>query len=539
MAERITRREFQAQMVALGAELRHSVETRVRSFDSDEKARAERRAKTHDDLEAFARTYFPHYVEGEGSLLHAYLYGHLTRIGLARPGAKLAVAAPRGEAKSTITSQILVLWLVVTERRFYPCLVMDTFEQAASLLEAVKAELEANPRLVADYPEACGQGRVWREGVIVTKNHRKIEAFGVGKKLRGRRHGPHRPDLVVGDDMENDEQVRSPEQRDKLEAWFRRAVLNLGGPDDALDVIVIGTVLHYDSLLARLLKNPLWPARKFQAVIEWPHRMDLWQAWEEVLLNQGEVPAAEFYRQRKAVMDAGAVVSWPAKRPLERLMYRRARDGHQAFDSEMQNDPLHQDSAPFAKLHFWVEEDPAWVFFGAVDPSLGKSGHGRDPSAILIGGYNRQKQVLDVVEAVIARMLPDLLIEQILALHAKYRCAIWAVEAIQFQEFLRTEIIRRGGLRGLTVPARAVTPGTDKDLRIMGLQPHVQDGRIRFHSTQRVLLDQLRHYPMADHEDGPDALQMLYATAVSSGPVTSLRGAGPRRGLRALADFTR
>jgi predicted phage terminase large subunit-like protein len=206
----------------------------------------------------------------------------------------------------------------------------------------------------------------------------------------------------------------------------------------------------------------------------------------------------------------------------------------------MQNDPLHQDVAPFAELAIWRVEDPAWVFFGAVDPSLGKSGHGRDPSAVLIGGYNRQTGVLDVVEAVIARMLPDLLIETILALHQRYRPVVWAVEAIQFQEFLRTEIIRRGALRGLNVPARAVTPGTDKDLRIMALQPHIKDGRIRFGKEQRVLLDQLRHYPMADHDDGPDALQMLYATAVSASPVSSLRGTGVRRGLsRALADFTR
>lgn len=537
MAERLTRREFQAQMAALGAELRTEIEQRVARFEAGEAECEARRQRTRDDLEAFARTYFPHYVEGAGSLLHAYLYEELTRIGLAKPGARLAVAAPRGEAKSTIAAQIFVLWLVATERRHYPCLVMDTFEQAASLLEAVKAELEANPRLAADYPGVCGQGRIWREGVIVTRNLRKIEAFGAGKKLRGRRHGPHRPDLVVGDDLENDEQVRSPEQRDKLEKWFQRAVLNLGAADDALDVIVIGTILHYDSLLSRLLKNPLWRSRKFQAVLSWPHRMDLWQAWEELLLNQGEGKAARFYKERRKAMDEGAIVSWPAKRPLERLMFRRARDGHASFDSEMQNDPVSTDGAPFHTLHFWQAEDPEWVFFGAVDPSLGKSGKGRDPAAILVGGLNRRTRVLSVVEALVAKMLPEQQIETVLRLHAQYRCIVWAVEAVQFQEFWRSELIRRGGERGMAVPARGITPIADKDLRILTLQTHVVEDRIRFHPGQRVLLDQLRHFPMADHDDGPDALQMLYATALASAPPAELRGAG-RRGLgRALAGF--
>ena len=46
------------------------------------------------------------------------------------------------------------------------------------MLAAIKAELEANPRIASDFPEACGQGRVWRAGVIVTANGRKVEAFG-------------------------------------------------------------------------------------------------------------------------------------------------------------------------------------------------------------------------------------------------------------------------------------------------------------------------------------------------------------------------
>jgi hypothetical protein len=46
-----------------------------------------------------------------------------------------------------------------------------------------------------------------------------------GKKLRGLRHGPYRPDLCVLDDIENDEQVRNPDQRDKLHAWLTKTVM--------------------------------------------------------------------------------------------------------------------------------------------------------------------------------------------------------------------------------------------------------------------------------------------------------------------------
>ena len=143
-----------------------------------------------------------------------------------------------------------LLWCVVTGRKRYILLVADAFEQAASFLEAIKVELESNPRLMADFPGQCGEGRVWNVGTIITASNVKIQAFGAGKRMRGLRHGPHRPDLVLLDDLENDENVRSPEQRDKLEGWLMRTVLSLGPADDSMDVIYIGTILHYDSVLA-------------------------------------------------------------------------------------------------------------------------------------------------------------------------------------------------------------------------------------------------------------------------------------------------
>ena len=80
-----------------------------------------------------------------------------------------------------------------------------------------------------------------------------MEALGSGKKIRGRRHRNWRPDLLVLDDIENDENVNTPEQRRKLDSWFKKAVSKCG--DTYTDIMYIGTVLHYDSLLANTLKK--------------------------------------------------------------------------------------------------------------------------------------------------------------------------------------------------------------------------------------------------------------------------------------------
>jgi predicted phage terminase large subunit-like protein len=526
-------KEFLDNLAQLAESLRRQIDANLDGWDTTPEAVAERRRRVFDPVsgfEYFDRHYFPHYGQAEPSELHVYLYERLPRIVHAETGQRDAIAAPRGEAKSTKVSMSFVLWCLITELKWYVVIIMDAFEQAAEMLEAIKAELEANPRLTGDFPEATGQGRVWRAGVILTRNGRKVEAFGSAKKIRGRRHGAHRPDLAIMDDIENDENVTTPAQRDKLEKFVTRGVLNLGPPDDSMDALIIGTVLAYDSVLARFLRNPLWNRKVFKAILQWPSNMVLWEQFEGLLLNAetpeaGLAAAMAFYQEHQAAMDEGARVSWPAVRPLVKLMIRRAREGHEAFDSEQQNDPSAGEDAPFANsIRFWVNRLAEWVFYGACDPSLGRQNKGRDPSAILVGGINRETGIVDVVEALIRRRIPDKIISDIIEMQREYECLVWGFESVQFQEFVRTELVKRSAIAGVPVPARALTPIADKTLRIESLQPHMHNGLLRLHSSQTTLIDQFRHFPKADHDDGPDAAQMLWMLCVTGGIAAGMQG---------------
>ena len=503
-------------LAAFAAQLRQRIEAEVSGFSPDPAERQKRIDRQAKDFRFFTRTYFPHYIRSEHeSEMHRHMFQRLPEITFSDKSETDAVAAPRGEAKSTLVTQMWSLWLIVNGYKHFGVIVMDSIDQAYPMLEAIKAELEFNPRLAMDFPEACGGGRVWQAGTIVTANDVKVQVAGSGKKLRGLRHGPYRPDFAVLDDIENDEQVRNPDQRDKLESWLKKTILPLGGPGAKFDVVYIGTILHYDSVLNRVLNNKLWRTARFKAVIQWPDNMALWDRWEELLLNDGEAVADVFYASHESEMLAGSQVSWAA-RPLPVLMKIRARDGHDTFDSEYQNDPVAGDNAPFAIcIQFWVNRLSSWIFYGAIDPSLGKSGAGRDPSAILVGGFNRETMVLDVVEALIKKRLPDKIISDAIALQRQYRCLLWIVETVQFQAFLHSELIKRAAAEGIPFPSRGVTPIADKVLRIESIQPYCVNGQIRLHPSQTTLIDQLRHFPKADHDDGPDALQMLWSAAVS------------------------
>lgn len=510
--------DFIKEIEELAIALKERIEADVDGFDLDPIARKERIAAVNDPVtgyEFFVNNYFPHYIRHPSkSRLHASLFKLLPEMVNSEEPQHLALAAPRGEAKSTMVTQLFSLWSVITNRKKFIVIVMDSIDQAYPMLEAIKAELEFNPRLKSDFPDEFGKGRVWQVGTIVTAKGTKIQVAGSGKRLRGLRHGAYRPDLVIGDDLENDENVSSPEQRDKLHSWFNKTLMPLGEVGGKIDFVIIGTILHYDSLLNRLLSNPFWKSYRFKSLIEWPNNMSLWDKWEEIYRNDGEAPAKAFYEANYDEMNDGAVLSWPA-RTLLSLMIIRARDGHDTFDSEQQNDPVSSEHALFNDaIHYWNDLPDGLVYFASCDPSLGKSGRRSDPSAILAGGYDRETGKLYVIDAEIKKRLPDRIIMDVIDMQKRRRQIIaWSFETVQFQEFLMTELVKAAAKQHIHVPAVPIKPTTDKMLRIESLQPHMKNGFILLHPSQTTLITQLKHFPMADHDDGPDALHMLWEIA--------------------------
>jgi hypothetical protein len=153
-------------------------------------------------------------------------------------GCRRGIAAPRGHAKSTSFTFKDTLHAIVYEYKHYPIILSDSSDQAEGFLTDIKTELEENSLIVEDF--GLLKGKVWKAGVILTSTDIKLEAIGSGKKIRGRRHRNWRPDLIVLDDIENDENVNTLDQRKKLESWFYKAVSKAG--DTYTDIVYIGTI---------------------------------------------------------------------------------------------------------------------------------------------------------------------------------------------------------------------------------------------------------------------------------------------------------
>ena len=435
------------------------------------------------------------------------------------PGVRRAVAAPRGHAKSTNLTFKGTMHSTLYGYKHYPIIISDSSEQAEGFLDNIRVEFEENTAILEDFGPLAGS--VWRSNVLVTKTNIKIEAIGSGKKIRGRKHRNWRPDLIILDDVENDENVRTPEQRSKLKNWFDKAVSKSG--DDYTDIVYIGTLLHYDSLLAKTLTNPAYRSIKYKAVIQFSQADDLWQQWESIFTDLSnddrEADALAFFQAHKAAMLEGTQVLWEEKLSYYDLMVMRVSEGEASFNSEEQNEPINPDDCLF--MEEWFEyyneaeinfRDPVFDFFGFIDPSLGKTKRS-DFSAIVTLAKHRSSGYMYVVDADIERRHPDRIIADVLAKERWLRASFGhgyrklGAETNQFQWFLKEELAKASAKAGLYLPIEEVQQTSDKVMRIQTLQPDVKNKYIKFNRRHKRLLEQLTQFPMGAHDDGPDALE--------------------------------
>lgn len=486
------------------------------------------------DMEFFGRAYFPHYfsrpspefhreldaIWQQGVLKGRYPLTPADTKAISRlPGVRRAVAAPRGHAKSTNLTFKGTMHSTLYGYKHYPIIISDSSEQAEGFLDNIRVEFEENTAILEDFGPLAGS--VWRSNVLVTKTNIKIEAIGSGKKIRGRKHRNWRPDLIILDDVENDENVRTPEQRSKLKNWFDKAVSKSG--DDYTDIVYIGTLLHYDSLLAKTLTNPAYRSIKYKAVIQFSQADDLWQQWESIFTDLSnddrEADALAFFQAHKAAMLEGTQVLWEEKLSYYDLMVMRVSEGEASFNSEEQNEPINPDDCLF--MEEWFEyyneaeinfRDPVFDFFGFIDPSLGKTKRS-DFSAIVTLAKHRSSGYMYVVDADIERRHPDRIIADVLAKERWLRASFGhgyrklGAETNQFQWFLKEELAKASAKAGLYLPIEEVQQTSDKVMRIQTLQPDVKNKYIKFNRRHKRLLEQLTQFPMGAHDDGPDALE--------------------------------
>lgn len=494
--------------------------------------------------DAFMRTYLSHYSTHPVSGIYVppanwhadfdqQVYGSLGT------GVRKPFLAPRGFAKSTKVSLATPLICLARGLKKYVLLIQETGPQAKQAMSQIIHELDNNDRLLADFPglkRAYVKGRpvADRDDDIAFASGARIQSLGAGGSLRGRRNQEQRPDLVLIDDLEDDEHVRTDYQRDKLDEWVSSALMGALAP--GADVFMVGTLLHHDAVLARLMER--WGGIRYDAVYDLGVFDEFYSACVEEYIEMGK---GEW--QADAIMErldpdlierAQATSTWPGWWPAMRLATAKHDMGSAAFSRELLHEPISDEDKVFPRSRFRHRDMKSRLMAAdhgefnvrlrcVIDPAVGEKST-NDYTAIGVfaqvtvpqrrgagidAGYPDRNSAwlpavgeYDVLDMWQGRLKQAQLIDRCCHFDHVWKRyhPIWVVEKVAFSAWLGQALRDRG------LSVREVVPGKDKLLRAEPIGVLYENGQV-YHDVALKDGDfelQLHQFPAAKHDDMVD-----------------------------------
>lgn len=520
------------------------------------------RERCRFDVGLFAFTFFPHFCEQPFNAFHFDSFEDWEE-----PKRKMrrADAAPRGAAKSTLKACIKPIHDLCYGYENFIVIFSETANQATAKLKDIYAELSDNTALVDFYGPFFDNKRVAETNFVAKSgDHKcKFEAYGSGTQVRGLRWGPHRPSKIVIDDGESSEEVHNEELRFKKEEWLKEDVTKLG--NEKTNIEVIGTILHRDSMLSNLLKNPAYKSRMYKTVISWSDREDLWEKWRELYINlddpEREQKAQKFYEDHEAELLSGTEVLWPERDSYLDLMKEMIEIGKPAFMKERQNVPLGSAESIFKEFHFYSEVAEGFLIertgvvvpwhelertgaFGAMDPATGqtKASSKRNKKGdytCILTGYSDFKGRLFVHHDWTKRVPPSKFVLQIFEMYLMYKYERFGIETNLYRNLIlpnledervrlekqrkkeQAEVRKRLEAAGKPAPLESwgiqltfydIENTENKEKRIHSVEPKVTNGYILLNKAlSKEFFNQIEAFPDPKaHDDCPDTLEMLW-----------------------------
>ena len=440
-------------------------------------------------LTGFCLVYLSHYLDITPATFHSELLGILGD----HKEKMIEIIGFRGSAKSTFGSLALPLWAALEYPELYKFIlpIADTGLQSAINIANIKNELENNELIKQDYGEIKGEfvadwtlesEEEWQAKTMLLSNGVRILARSRGQKVRGLRHNQHRPKLIVVDDPEDLEWVRTKENRDKTERWLKGEVI------PAIDelngrLVVIGNQLHTDALMARLKRDKTFKQ------LEYP------------LVKDGKI-------------------TWLGKYPDQHALdFQRDKVGLNAYQREYLLKVVPEEGAD-------VHED--WIqYYDIVPPELENGLHGtgvdlaisKKETADYTSMVSGTSFVVDGIPKIYikpnpinARLSFHETIETTKAMAVANPFGIFFVEDVQYQRAAIEEMERA------LLPVISMRAGADKRARLRAIAIYIQNGTIVFpRKGCEDLLIQLLGFGVEEHDDLVDAFVYLILGLVQQG----------------------
>ena len=423
----------------------------------------------------------------------------------------VAVAAPRSHGKSTAVSHAYTLAAVLFRDRKFVLLVSDTETQAINFLNDIKQDLKDNEDLIDLFQIKEFKKETETDIIVEFQDGAqfRIMCRGAEQRVRGLKWNQARPDLIVIDDFENDEAVASKERREKLRRWFNGALL----PCRAKHGIVrmVGTVMHLDSLLNRLLPEDSHKLSVIEPLKTW---------------SREKKPVWKSIRYRAHNEDFSQLL-WPEQYTRDFFESRRADLTQQGipeiYSQEYLNYPIDESTSYFRRDDFVElgQIELARIKNGEklvnyyVGTDLAVSTKDRSDWSVFVVVAADDKGTLHVMDVRRGRWDSWEIINEFFAIQQKYTPHWFTMEKGSINSslapILRTEMLSRNVYINLITSVA----NKDKQTRARGIQARLRAGAVKFNKDAYwypELEDEFVRFPKSRHDDQVDALAWVGLT---------------------------
>ncbi len=262
----------------------------------------------------FFHFYFAHYVKYKTASFQREIFYLIEQ----EKDKNLFIIAFRGSGKSTILTTAYPIWAILGEQQKKFVLVLcQTKSQAKQHIMNMRRQLEENQLLKSDLGPFQEESDEWGSSSLVfSKLNARITAASTEQSIRGLRHNEYRPDLIIGDDLEDLASTKTRESRQKTYQWLTGEVIPAGDKNTRL--IIVGNLLHEDSLLMHLRQDlkegrvdglfKTYPLFDKKEVIAWPGKYADQDDIEKEKKRVGNEIAWQREYLLQIVSDAGRVV---------------------------------------------------------------------------------------------------------------------------------------------------------------------------------------------------------------------------------------
>lgn len=204
-------------------------------------------------------------------------------------------------------------------------------------------------------------------------------------------------------------------------------------------------------------------------------------------------------------------------------MCLRATIGHAAFEAEKQGNPINPEACEWPSEYFdypgfWFDDWPNNLDIKGLglDPSKGKDAKLGDYSAYVRVGLS--PDMILYVEADLKRRPTPVIVEDGVEHVRIFQPDVFMIETNQFQELLVAEFARCAAANKMHLPIMPIENTMKKEVRIRRLGTYLAQHRFRFKARSPgtlLLVQQAKDFPVGDHDDGIDSLEMAIRGMVS------------------------